>query len=219
MKRTSLLFLCWLMFLHLSLPVLATESDTYETAGDLWNKWCQDDDVPDYITGIWSTDGSTENLTIGLVPGEEGEQAKEEILALIVDDSTVSFVTQTYSRNYLLQILEDVNTYFERNLGFMTVGTDEYANQITIELHADYETNPDSLAAVAQLQEKYGDAVSISFTNTIITTVEDAVAPPVLIAPAPSAQPEEKDSIHPAVLIGALVPVAVMLLVLRRKKA
>lgn len=192
MKRICTTILLLVLILSLSVAAAATEGGTFQTAGDLWHYWVTEDCVPDYITGIWSTDGSTENLTFGLLPGETGESAKQQILNLILEDSTAAFVTQTYSRNYLFAIMEDVNRYFERKLGFMSAGPSEYDNVVYIELHTDYQNNPDSRAAVAELEKKYGSAVSISFTDTIYHyTLETGTEPPVLIRPlvAPSPSP------------------------------
>lgn len=196
---------CFILLLVCSLfpSASAAEAGIYPTAGDLWEHWCEKGQIPDYITGIWSTDGSTENLTFGLLSGEEGELGKAELLSWIADDSTVTFTTQTYSRNYLMRIMEDVNTYFDLDLGFMCAGPSEYDNVVCIELHKNYETNPDSLAAVAELEEKYGNAVSISFTDTVYITTEEAlVTPPVMIAPA--LHPADPASPLP-VLLGACV--------------
>ena len=153
MRRIPILFFALLLVFSLSLSVYAAESSTYPTAGDLWEHWCKTETIPDFITGIWSTDGGRENLTFGIVPGQEGKAGKNWILSMIMDDSTVTFVTQTYSRNYLWAIMEDVNTYFDRGLGFLSAGPNEYDNVVYVELHRDYAENPDSLAAVAELEK------------------------------------------------------------------
>ena len=183
MKRILLFFLCLLPFLALSLSADAAETGGFETAYDLYEYWVANDCLPDYITGIWTEDGSLDTLTFGLVPGEEGERAKAEILSLLRNDGSVIFVTQTYSRNYLWSIMEDVNLYFERDLGFKAAGPDEYENRVCIELDIAYEHNPESLAAIAELQEKYGEAVTFSFTDTVIQLTIEETSPVLLIVP------------------------------------
>lgn len=187
MRRFRIIPALIILLLACALPVSGAEAGQFRSAGDLWEHWCQTDSIPDFITGIWSTDGTTENLTFGVVPGQEGETAKNWILSRITDDSTVTFVTQTYSRNYLWAIMEDVNTYFDLGLGFMSAGPSEYDNVVYVELHTDYENNPDSLTAVAELTEKYGDAISVSFTDTVYVTTLESVTPPdpFLLMPAP----------------------------------
>lgn len=184
MKRACLTVFLLILVIQLSVSAGALESGAVQTAGDLWQHWVSQDCIPDFITGVWSTDGSTTNLTFGLLPGDTGEHAKRQILDWIADDSTVTFVTQTYSRNYLFAIMEDVNTYFEKDLGFTSAGPCEYDNVVYIELHTDYQNNPDTLAAVAELEEKYANAVSISFTDAVYhLTLDVSTEPPLLVRP------------------------------------
>lgn len=183
MKRIFSLFLCLLLFFVLPLTAGAREADSFETAYNLYEYWIVNDCLPDYITGIWTEDGSLDVLTFGLVPGEEGEKAKAEILSLLRNDDSVIFVTQTYSRNYLLAIMEDVNLYFEQDLGFKAAGPNEYENRVCIELDIAYEHNPESLAAIAELQKKYGDAVAFSFTDTVIQLTVLQASPLLFITP------------------------------------
>lgn len=204
MRKILVCFLSFLLVCSLFPSASGAEAGIYPTAGDLWEHWCEEGQIPDYITGIWSTDGTAENLTFGLLRGEEGELGREEILSWIADDSTVTFTTQNYSRNYLMQIMEDVNTYFDLGLGFISAGPSEYANVVCIELHRDYETNPDTLAAVAELEEKYGSAVSISFTDTVyIATVKPVANSPLMMLISPL-HPADPASPLP-VLLGACV--------------
>ena len=45
-----------------SVPVFA--ADEYASAEELYKAWYLD--LPDYITGVWSTDGGSYNLTFGI---------------------------------------------------------------------------------------------------------------------------------------------------------
>ena len=80
-----------------------TTPKTFPTLFDLFQHWCNDG-YPDYVTGVWSNDGSSYNLTVGLVDGTAGEAGKQEILDLIENDASITFTTQTYSHNYLMRI-------------------------------------------------------------------------------------------------------------------
>ena len=42
---------------------VSAEEAKYNTAGDLYEAWC--DNLPDYICGVWSTDGGTNNYKGG----------------------------------------------------------------------------------------------------------------------------------------------------------
>ncbi|MBE6922403.1 MAG: hypothetical protein E7465_04390 [Ruminococcaceae bacterium] len=216
MRRIPILIFTLLLVFSLSLPVFAVESGAYPTAGDLWEHWCETETIPDFITGIWSSDGGTENLTFGIIPGQAGEAGKNLILSWIMDDSTVTFVTQTYSRNYLWAIMEDVNTYFDRGLGFLSAGPSEYDNVVYVELHMDYAENPDSLAAVAELEERYGGAVSISFTDTeyVALLAPAASSDPFQLLPVPQKAP----SPLPILLTLSIIMLCLIFLTERRRR-
>ena len=142
---------------------------TFPTLFDLFQHWCNDN-YPDYVTGIWSNDGSSYNLTVGVVEGAAGEAGKQEILDLIENDASVTFVTQTYSRNYLLQIQENLLPYFEQEeLGMVANGLHEKENYINIEIHTDKANSEASLNFIAELKSTYGDAVSFEYTDTVLT--------------------------------------------------
>lgn len=163
MKKGMTILMCVLLVLLCSATAYAAETGQYETAGDLYEAWMQSGGVPDYVSGIWSTDGGCENLTIGIVDDENKEQAVREILELVKDDSTVTIVYQTRSRNYLYGIMEDINTYFEKDLGLVSAGTDEYENRVDIKILEQRKDDPATQAMMDELRGKYGDAVSFSY--------------------------------------------------------
>ena len=72
---------------------MTTNQMTFPTLFDLFHHWCTDG-YPDYVTGIWSTDGSSYNLTLGVTNDAAGEAGKQEILDQIEDDASVAFVTK-----------------------------------------------------------------------------------------------------------------------------
>jgi hypothetical protein len=183
MKRMILLAMCFLLICTCAVTVSAEDSSIYDTARQLYEAWVSQGCVPDYISGVWSTDGGTENLTFGVVKGEAGEKGRLEILTLIRDDSTVTIVYQTYSRNYLYRIQEEVvDAYFKKELGLVTAGVDEYHNKLYFEVHTDYANNADTLAMIQLVTEQYGDAVSFRYTDTYPQFVM-GTQPPVQTGP------------------------------------
>lgn len=185
MKRIMLLAMCFLVICTCAVTVSAEGGGIYENAGQLHAAWVSQCGVPDYISGIWSTDGGTENLTFGVVKGEAGEQGRQEILALVQDDSTVTIVYQTYSRNYLYGIQEEiVDAYFDMGLGLVTAGVMEQENILRFEVHTDFADNADTLAMIRQVTEQYGDAVSFHYIDTypqcVVGTQPSAPTWPVL---------------------------------------
>lgn len=192
MKRVISLIICLFMVCACSVMVSAEESGIYENAGQLYEAWVSQGGVPDYISGVWSTDGGTENLTFGVVKGEAGEQGKQEILALVRDDSTVTIVYQTYSRNYLYLIQREIeDAYFEAGLGLVTAGVMEMENKLRFEVHTDFADNADTLAMIQQVTEQYGDAVYFSYVDTypqFVGGTQPAPTGPILMMTNPQNQ-------------------------------
>ena len=189
MKRVVSLIICLFMVCVCSVLASAEESGIYENAGQLYEAWGSQGGVPDYISGVWSTDGGTENLTFGVVKGAAGEQGTKEILALVRDDSTVTIVYQTYSRNYLYRIQEEiVDAYFEEGLGLVTAGVMEKENKLRFEVHTDFTDNADTQAMIQHVTEQYGDAVYFSYIDTypqFVGGTQPAPTGPILVMTNP----------------------------------
>ena len=187
MKRFFLLAMCLLLLCAAPVRVCATEEGIYENAGALYEAWVSGGCVPDYITAVISTDGGTDNLIFGLVEGVAGDAGRREILSLVRDDSSVTFLYQTYSRNDLYKIQEQfVEEYFGQDLGLVSAGVNEYENHLEIQIKRSYEDNPDTQAMLQAVTKEHGDAVfflftdhEIQFTTTTLTVTE----PPLLVAP------------------------------------
>ena len=189
MKR--ILLLAMSLILLCSFPVMAAAEETgiYENAGQLYEAWISGNCVPDYITAVISTDGGTDNLTFGLVEDEVGEKGRQEILDLIRDDASVTIMYQTYSRNELDGILDElVNKYFAQDLGLMTAGVYEGANKIILEVKTEYAENPDTLQMIQEVTDRYGDRVSFRFTDSQIVPVvgtQTTVTNPIMVMADP----------------------------------
>lgn len=184
---------------------ITTNQATYPTLFDLFQHWCNDG-YPDYVTGIWSTDGSSYNLTVGVTNDAAGEAGKQEILDLVENDASVTFTTQTYSHNYLMQIQEELFPYFEQEeLGLVGSGVYDMENCVHVEFLTEKENDEVSLNFIAKLEEKYGDAVSISYTEGyVLRTEEISLTTP----PAPSIG--GKSSFSPLLIAGMiLIPLLV----------
>lgn len=184
---------------------ITTNQATYPTLFDLFQHWCNDG-YPDYVTGIWSTDGSSYNLTVGVTNDAAGEAGKQEILDLVENDDSITFTTQPYSHNYLMQIQEELFPYFEQEeLGLVGSGVYDMENCVHVEVLTEKENDEVSLNFIAELEEKYGDAVSISYTEGyVLRTEEISLTTP----PAPSIG--GKSSFSPLLIAGMiLIPLLV----------
>ena len=184
---------------------ITTNQATYPTLFDLFQHWCNDG-YPDYVTGIWSTDGSSYNLTVGVTNDAAGEAGKQEILDLVENDASITFTTQPYSHNYLMQIQEELFPYFEQEeLGLVGSGVYDIENCVHVEVLTEKENDEVSLNFIAELEEKYGDAVSISYTEGyVLRTEEISLTTP----PVPSIG--GKSSFSPLLIVGMiLIPLLV----------
>lgn len=143
-------------------PVWAQEA-VYQTAIELYRSWGKN--PPDYIYGAWTTDGGIANMTFGIPDNEIGEAGRAEILNLVEDDSTASFVYQKYSRDELYQIFQEMHSYFDRNAGLITLAVDISGNQVKVEIFDQYLENPDTQAMISEIKTKYGDVVCIEYID------------------------------------------------------
>ncbi len=211
MKRILILAMCFLIICSCAIMVSAEDSGIYENAGQLYEAWLSQGGVPDYISGVWSTDGGTEDLTFGVVKGESGERGKQEILALVRDDATVTIVYQTYSRNYLHQIQKEIeDAYFEAGLGLVAAGVMEMENKLRFEVHTDFADNADTQAMIQQVTEQYGDAVYFSHVDTypqFVGGTQPAPTSPILVMTNP------QNHVFPFVFVMFAVALALLLVI------
>lgn len=166
-KGFALMISVFLIF-SCTVSVCAAEAQ-YSTAGDLYEAWCSN--LPDYICGVWSTDGGTTNLTFGIQNNASGNAGKQKILELIENDSSVTFVYQEFSRNYLLQMQKEIDGYFEKDLGLISTGLDDINNCIVLGIYIERKDNADTQNMIDEITAKYGKAVSVEYTDQLIFTV------------------------------------------------
>ena len=128
-------------------------------------QWCEN--LPDYICGVWSTDGGANNLTFGIQNNAAGNAGKQEMLDLVKNDSTLTFVYQEYSRNYLLQIQREIDEYMKDDLGLVETALDEQNNCIGVGILTERKDDADTQNMLEEITDKYGKAVSIHYTDAI----------------------------------------------------
>ena len=174
MKKIFVMILSLLLIAQLA--VFAGADAQYSTAWDLYQAWmsAQPDwtvsAYPEYVCGVWSTDGGTNNLTIAVTKDEAGEAGKSEILELLENDESVTFTYQTYSYAELLTARLKIEKQLGRNNGMHSIGIYEMENQIFVGID---ETNPNAEAFMKDLLKKYGDMVCIELSTGPVNTLED----------------------------------------------
>lgn len=148
---------------------------TFATAGDLFQMW-ESEGYPDYVCGVWSTDGGMENLTIAVQNNDEGEAGKAEILTLVDDDSTVTFAYQKVSVKYLTDAQYQLLPYFEKDLGLVSAARNDLGNCIDLGILESRKDDPDTVAMLSELTEKYGDIFTVEYVSQPVTSLVDYVS-------------------------------------------
>ncbi|MBQ9716537.1 MAG: hypothetical protein IJV76_00945 [Clostridia bacterium] len=173
MKKICVILSVVLLMCSVSVPVFAV--DEYANADALYQAWYGN--LPDYITGVWSTDGSQYNLTFGIRADADVKAVKKEILSLVKDDKSVSFAVQKYSYTELKAINDELLAYFpspenDVDYGLVSMGVSEMENMDQIEILEARKDDPVTVAFVKEITEKYGDAVRITYgENYVHTTI------------------------------------------------
>ena len=174
--KKFLSFLSALVLLFSLWGTALAEGD-YPTAGDLYQAWFQqngyESPYPDYITGVWSADGTEHHLVFGITKDERGVAGKDEILRLVADDSTVSFTYQSYSYNELLAVQQEITPLMGEQSGIYACGIYDMENVVKISID---ETNPQAKKLMEDLFARFGDQISFEKMDGNFVTLEDARA-------------------------------------------
>lgn len=164
MKKYLIVLFSVLFIFSCTVSVSAEEAQ-YSDAGELYEAWAEN--LPDYICGVWSTDGGTTNLTFGIQNNEAGKTGKQRMLDLIENDSSITFVYQEYSRNYLLQIQREIDEYMKLDLGLISTGLYDTRNCIELGILEERKNDTETQAMVKEITDKYGSAISVTYTDAI----------------------------------------------------
>ncbi len=147
MKKVMILI--FVFSLLCSFGCFAFADGEYATFDALYGSWHVKEQVgseviigecvyPDGVSGVWSTDGSTENFTVGITNDARGEKAKEDILASVREDGNITFVTQKYSYSELeaafQKIGEYITSYEGEELGAAGWGIDVIDNKVRMDV-------------------------------------------------------------------------------------
>ncbi len=168
----------YFIFFALLLAPFAFADGEFATAGELWQYWMAqqtdylENPYPEYVCGAWSVDGSMENLCFAVTEGEAGDAGKAEILALVEDDTTVSFETRKYSYGELLNVRREIEAQFGDDNGMNGIGIDESENTVYITIG---EVNEQAENFMRGCFEKYGDMVVFETGVAIDVTAAEEI--------------------------------------------
>ncbi len=170
MKKFFVSVLCILTLLLVPINASAEDIASFETAASLYEYWTSENCLPSFITGVWSTDGGSVNLTFGVTNDAAGREGAKQILELVANDSTVAIAYQTYGLNYLYGIQSEVEPYLSEDIGFKAVGVYFGANRVEVDVAQSRMDDPVTSAVVEDLTGKYGAAIFFRFTNSEYVT-------------------------------------------------
>ena len=227
MKKILAFGLTLLLLAALAVPVSASAGTVYENAGEtsepetfanawaLFESW-ETNGYPDYVSGVWTETGGMEELVVGITE-EGGEAARREILALIENDASVSFVTQKYSYNYLRGVQEDITAYLmEHEIGSWGIGVSVMRG--TVELFLEHNTDHEETALVIkELMVRYGDIVQIETGHGPIVTYDLEIGSAVVTDTA--VHPGKQLMIWPPMALVLLLVALGAILIARRRTA
>ena len=164
MKKGYILVVCMLLLGAMALGVCA--ADEYANAGALYQAWYAE--LPDYSSGVWSSDGSEGNLTFGICADADIDAVQAEILSLVKDDASVSFAVQKYSMNELRRINDELFSYFPdqasgTDVGLVSTAVYDMENVVEVTLLEERKDDPATVEFARTITEKYGDAVRVVY--------------------------------------------------------
>lgn len=214
MKKWYMLVLCSLLLAALSVSAQAAEE--FATAEELCWSWGDNYDYPDYICGVYATDGLEEYMTFVLTEDAAGEAGKAEILAQVADQSTVSFAYDKYSYSQLMEVMDGIDAEEAIAAGAMAWGPGKYDPDIQkymarVTMLIDM-SNPAAAGYMEQLTAEFGDKVY--FEDGTGMTLESTIgtAPPEIKVPYLDGQVEQVTGRWFWPMVVALIALAVFFL-------
>lgn len=150
-----------------------TVDGKYVTMGDLYQAWGGYAGYPDYICGVWSTDGGMSNMTVAVTKDQAGEQGKEKILSLLENPNSVTFTYQSYSYQELQEVNEAiVERMIAGDQSIVACGIYEMENKVHVSV---LETAEDAEKTAQKLVKTYGDKVTVELGSMLFdtTTMEE----------------------------------------------
>lgn len=215
MKKFAMILVCMMLAVVMLLPAGAAAPDRPSGADALGAAWEWYEQVPDYSSGYWL--GEDGVLTVGLVD----ESGKDEVLA-IVGDTPVHFVMQRYSYNELMAVQKELENYFQKDVGLVTVGVDVMENRV----HANVDTaNANAASFMEKMSVIYGDKVYFEGEDGLRVVVDVMDAPsaesPIItgtIIPTEGEGEEKPGKTVPTTVIGVVVLAAAAVLLNRSRR-
>ncbi|MBR6106669.1 MAG: hypothetical protein IKQ39_01540 [Oscillospiraceae bacterium] len=143
----------------MSVPaIVASAAKIYQSPAVMVRDWDMTG-YPSYVCGVWTETGETDELVIGIVPGEEGEQGKAEIRAMLEDPDSVTFAEQQFSHDTLYMIMKKMDAYVPEKKVPDAYGWGVYQKENCINVSCNLEAPSGELKEMMDYFAKYDGAV------------------------------------------------------------
>lgn len=140
----------------------------YATIGDLYQAWGGYEGYPDYVCGMWSTDGGMTSMTVAVTDDEAGESGRQEILSLLADPNTVTFTTQKYSYRELQKVMDAITAQMDGDSPIVACGVYEMENAVHVTVNEGHQAAEET---IARLTAQYGDLVVVEAGEMIFSVL------------------------------------------------
>ncbi len=140
----------------------------YATIGDLYQAWGGYEGYPDYVCGMWSTDGGMTSMTVAVTDDEAGESGRQEILSLLADPNTVTFTTQKYSYRELQKVMDAITAQMDGDSPIVACGVYEMENAVHVTVNKNHQAAEET---IARLTAQYGDLVVVEAGEMIFSVL------------------------------------------------
>jgi len=151
------------------------ENGKFATAEELYQYWMGSYDgdpskspYPDYICGVWSTNGDESQLTFAVTKDEAGEKGKQEILDLVADDETIAFTYQSYSYSELLAVHLDLSENLGKVADSYGFGIHDMENCVVVNMNLESE---EAIAFAKEYTGKYQDRIRFEAGGNFSLTI------------------------------------------------
>ena len=143
----------------MSVPaIVASAAKIYQSPTVMVRDWDMTG-YPSYVCGVWTETGETDELVIGIVPGEEGEQGKAEIRAMLADPDSVTFAEQQFSHDTLYMIMKKMDAYVPEKKVPDAYGWGIYQKENCINVSCNLEAPSGELKEMMDYFAKFDGAV------------------------------------------------------------
>ncbi len=142
----------------------------YSTMGALFQAWGGWEGYPDYVCGVWSTDGGMDSLTVAVTDDKAGEQGREEILAQLWNHSSVTFTTQKYRYSELQAVMDEITAQMGGNSPIVACGIYEMDNNVHVTINEGHEQAQE---IALELSQRYTDRVAVELGDLVYSTTRE----------------------------------------------